>query len=91
MTNNTLTTLSRIDYVILATLYSLKAVDGLTSMTISELKNEGVELQRTAFYKHIHLLLELELVIEAGRDYKSKLYYISDKGIKLLERNEEVC
>lgn len=82
--DNTKTTLSRIDYIILAALYEQHAVDMISSMTLEELRAVGIELKRTAMYRHIHVLLDNNYIQQSGRDNKAKLYYITQEGKALL-------
>lgn len=81
---DTMVTLSRIDYIILAALYEQNADDSISSMTLGELREVGIGLKRTAMYRHIHVLTDNGYIQESGRDNKAKLYYITQKGKALL-------
>ncbi|WP_455717788.1 hypothetical protein [Anaerosporobacter sp.] len=84
-----LTTLSRSDYFILATLYSAKAFNGLTGMTQDEIRNNGVVLKRTAMYKHIKLLVKHNYMSECGKNGHEKVYCITKQGRLFFEEDVE--
>ena len=78
--------LSRIDYLILTSLYSKGATSAILGLTIKEL--EISEAQRTTIWKHISFLIDNDLVCQSGYYGRQKMYYITETGINQLGGNE---
>ena len=74
--------LSRIDYLILTSLYNNNATSAILGLTIKEL--EITEAQRTTIWKHINFLIENGLVCQSGHYGRQKMYYITEMGIDKL-------
>lgn len=80
--------INRLEYLILDTLYQVKCKDYFHSMTITELleENEGALGARMTVYKKLQKLVKL-LYIEKGiLDNHADTYYLTEKGIKLIEK-----
>lgn len=74
--------LSRIDYLILTSLYSKNATSAILGLTIKEL--EISEVQRSTIWKHIKFLIDNDLVCQSGYYGKQKMYYITENGRNIL-------
>ena len=74
--------LSRIDYLILTSLYSKNATSAILGLTIKEL--EITEVQRSTIWKHIKFLIDNDLVCQSGSYGKQKMYYITENGRNIL-------
>ena len=81
-TNENSLELSRIDYLILTSLYGNNATSAILGLTIKEL--EISEVQRSTIWKHINFLINHELVCQSGHYGRQKMYYITENGIKQL-------
>ena len=75
--------LSRIDYLILSSLYSNGATNQILGLTIKEMKI--TEVQRPCIWKHLSTLIENRFVNKAGNYGKQKMYYITEQGIDLIK------
>ena len=75
--------LSRIDYLILTSLYSNGATNPMLGLTIKEMNID--EVQRSCIWKHLTTLILNNLVCQSGHYGKQKMYYITDNGINLIK------
>ena len=75
--------LSRIDYLILSSLYSNGATNPMLGLTIKEMNID--EVQRPCIWKHLSTLITENLVCQSGNYGKQKMYYITDNGINLIK------
>lgn len=75
--------LSRIDYLILSSLYSNGATNPILGLTIKEMNI--VEVQRPCIWKHLSTLIDNKFVNKAGNYGKQKMYYITEQGINLIK------
>lgn len=74
--------LSRIDYLILTSLYSKNATSAIFGLTIKEM--EITEVQRSTIWKHIKFLIDNDLVCQSGYYGKQKMYYITENGRNMI-------
>ena len=74
--------LSRIDYLILTSLYSKNATSAIFGLTIKEM--EITEVQRSTIWKHIKFLIDNNLVCQSGCYGKQKMYYITENGRNMI-------
>lgn len=74
--------LSRIDYLILTSLYSKNATSAIFGLTIKEM--EITEVQRSTIWKHIKFLIDNDLVCQSGCYGKQKMYYITENGRNMI-------
>ena len=75
--------LSRIDYLILSSLNSNGATKPIFGLTIKEMNI--TEVQRPCIWKHLSILIDNNLVCQAGNYGKQKMYYITEDGISLIK------
>ena len=75
--------LSRIDYLILTSLNSNGAIKPIFGLTIKEMNI--TEVQRPCVWKHLSILIDKNLVCQAGNFGKQKMYYITEDGIRLVK------
>ena len=75
--------LSRIDYLILSSLFSSGATNPILGLTIKEMNI--TEVQRPCIWKHLSTLINKNLVCQAGNYGNQKMYYITENGIKLIK------
>ena len=75
--------LSRIDYLILSSLASNGAINPILGLTIKEMNI--VEVQRPCIWKHLSILIDKNLVCQAGNYGKQRMYYITEDGISLIK------
>lgn len=75
--------LSRIDYLILSSLYSNGATNPMLGLTIKEMNID--EVQRPCIWKHLMVLISNNLVRQSGNYGKQKMYYITDNGINFIK------
>lgn len=71
--------LSRIDYLILSSLYTNGAINPILGLTIKEMSI--TEVQRSCIWKHLTILIDRDLVCQSGNYGKQKMYYITNNGI----------
>ena len=75
--------LSRIDYLILSSLYSNGATNPILGLTIKEMGID--EVQRPCIWKHLMTLIAGNLVCQSGNYGKQKMYYITETGVSLIK------
>ena len=75
--------LSRIDYLILSSLDSNGATNPILGLTIKEMNI--TEVQRPCIWKHLSVLINKNLVCQAGNYGKQKMYYITENGINVIK------
>lgn len=75
--------MTRNDLLILNEINRNKATNSLTSVTVSTL-SENVDLSHTKIRLAIKLLTENELVAEGYMQRNARTYYITQKGIDLI-------
>lgn len=75
--------LSRIDYLILSSLYSNGATNPILGLTIKELNI--VDVKRPCIWKHLSIMIDKNLVCQAGNHGNQKMYYITEDGINLIK------
>lgn len=75
--------LSRIDFLILASLKTNEAVKPMFGLTIKEM--EITEVKRSCIWVHLDKLIKHELVCQYGTYKNQKMYYITQKGLDLLK------
>ena len=80
---NNRTELSRIDYLILSSLYSNGATNHILGLTIKEMNIP--EVQRSCIWKHLSILIDNNLVCQSGNYGKQKMYYITETGVDLIK------
>ena len=82
--------INRLEYMILDTLYKLELKDRFHSMTITELleENEGVLGARMTVYKRLKKLVNAGYIGKGIIDNHADTYFITEKGIKLIEEGE---
>lgn len=78
--------LTRTQYVILKILEKSKATNHMQSMTIAEITEEEGRNKTSTIYKHIHILEGKGFVLQGARVERAYSYYISERGISLLEK-----
>lgn len=83
--------INRLEYMILDTLYKLELKDRFHSMTITELleENEGVLGARMTVYKRLKKLVDADYIGKGIIDNHADTYFITEKGIKLIEEGAE--
>ena len=75
--------LSRIDYLILSSLYSNGATNPILGLTIKEMNI--TEVKRPCIWKHLSTLINKNLAHQAGNHGNQKMYYITEEGIRLVK------
>ena len=75
--------LSRIDYLILSSLSSNGATSPILGLTIKEMNI--TEVQRPCVWKHLSVLINKNLVCQAGNYRNQKMYYITEEGVNLIK------
>lgn len=78
--------LTRTQYVILKILEKSKATNHMQSMTVAEITEEEGRNKTNTIYKHIRVLLDKGYVLQGARVEKAYSYYISERGITLLQK-----
>lgn len=78
------------ELLILKFLYQNKATSDVFCVTKSNIKSridEKREVSEITFHRKIKTLEKQQYIAEGGRDGKKKRYYITDKGINVLNRH----
>ena len=75
--------LSRIDYLILSSLYANGATNHILGLTIKEMNI--TEVKRSCIWKHLSTLIDKCLVCQSGNYGNQKMYYITEDGINLIK------
>lgn len=75
--------LSRIDYLILSSLYSNGATNPILGLTIKEMNI--TEVKRPCIWKHLTMLIDRNLVCQSGNYGKQKMYYITGNGVNFIK------
>lgn len=78
------------ELLILKFLYQNKATNDVFCVTKSNIKsqlNEKKVVSEITFHRKIKALEKEQYIAEGGRDGKKKRYYITEKGINVLNRN----
>lgn len=89
--------INRMEYLILNTLYAAKCKDHYDSMTISELMEDTTDESgqcvlgvRLTIYKKLQKLVKASFINKGILDARADTYFITEKGINLIERRERV-
>lgn len=78
--------LTRTQYIILNILKASKATNHMLSMTLAEIAEQEGRNKINTIYKHIRVLVEKGFVLQGARVEKAYSYYISERGITLLQK-----
>lgn len=83
--------MNRTDLWLLAILQAQMADDYLVAMTIDEIMEAGGEgLARITVYKHMKKLLKYDYVKSGAKADRSESFYITEKGLLVLNPESEV-
>lgn len=76
---------SRFQIIILSLLKNMQATSIASAVTLHEIR-DGYDLQKsyTTLFRNVRQFTQAGYIQEGLRDYKSKTYYITNKGLKLL-------
>lgn len=81
--------LTKNDYFILDTLYNNGCFTKMCSFTLLK-TTELTNLSKYKIRDSIKMFINLGLVCEGARDVRAKTYFLSSKGIEMVEENRKV-
>lgn len=82
--------LVRTQFVIMKILKERGAMNYMKSITLSEIAEKEGRNKINTLYKHIRGLESEELVKQGAKFERAKAYYLSEEGLKLLKKYENV-
>ena len=82
--------LVRTQYVIMKILKTQKATNHMKSMTLNEIASNEKKNKPNTLYKHIRILEERNLVKSGAKVARVNGYYLSEDGLQLLKKYEDV-
>lgn len=82
--------LVRTQYVIMKILKTQKATNHMKSLTINEIAKNERKNKPNTLYKHIRILEEKNLVKSGAKVARANGYYLSEDGLNLLKKYEDV-
>lgn len=82
--------LVRTQYVIMKILKTQKASNHMKSLTINEIAKNERKNKPNTLYKHIRILEEKNLVKSGAKVARANGYYLSEEGLQLLKKYEDV-
>jgi len=81
--------LTKNDYFIMDTLYDKGCFSIICSFTLQKMADTtGLSIYKIR--DSMRMFINLELVNEGARDVRAKTYFLSDKGIQIVEENKMV-
>lgn len=82
--------LVRTQYVIMKILKTQKATNHMKSLTINKIARNERKNKPNTLYKHIRILEEKNLVKSGAKVARANGYYLSEDGLNLLKKYEDV-